>query len=337
MRRIPALVSTAALATVLAASLVGCSTGPSTDVDSCVPLYASGDASELVTATGDVGEQPNIDFPAPIVSRTPERTVLVEGEGIVATTGMTVDFDAAILDAATGEQLLATKFDGTPGVRYRAGEPAEEDAPVGSLAAALVCAQAGQRLAVTSTVLESGLDFSSVGLDDEASVVFVVDVQAVYLAKADGANQLPEDGMPHVVTAPDGTPGITVPSGGPPSESASSTIKAGGGAPIADGDNAVLNISIWVWPADDSDISQPYTSWGSVPITQPITEDPTAQAGVPKGVYDALLGAKVGSQVLAVVVPADSYAEGAWPSGTNSGDTLIYVIDVLGIQHLDEK
>ena len=121
MRRIPALVSTAALATVLAASLVGCSTGPSTDVDSCTPLYASGDASELVKATGEVGEQPKIDFPTPIVSTTPERTVLVEGDGIVETTGMTVDFDAVILDAATGEQLLATKFDGSPGVRYRAG------------------------------------------------------------------------------------------------------------------------------------------------------------------------------------------------------------------------
>lgn len=332
MRRIPALVSTAALATVLVASLVGCSTGPSTDADACSPVYPSGDSSELVKATGDVGEQPKIDFPAPISASTPERTVLVEGDGMVATTGMTVDFDAAILDAATGDQLLATKFDGSPGVRYRAGESAAEDAPVGSLAGALVCAQAGQRLAVTSTVLDSGLDFSSVGLTEDASVVFVIDVQAVYLAKADGVNQLPTDGMPNVVTAPDGTPGITLPDGGPPSESAHSTIKAGNGAPIADGDNAVINLSIWVWPGDGSDISQAYTSWGSVPLTQPVTEDPTAQTGVPKGVYDALLGAKVGSQVLAVVVPADSYAEGAWPGGTNSGDTLVYVIDVLGIQ-----
>jgi len=333
VRRFSALVSTAALATVLAATLVGCSTGPSTDVDSCTPLFAPGDASELVTATGAVGSEPKVEFPAPLVSKSPERSVLEEGEGIVATTGMTVDFDASIFNATTGDKLLATKFDGSQGVRYRAGasSSAEGEEP-GSLADALVCAQAGQRIAVTSTVLESGLDFSSVGLADDDTVVFVVDVQAVYLAKADGANQLPKDGMPTVVTAPDGTPGITVPDGDPPADTRSSVIKAGSGEAIADGDKAVLNLSIWVWPTDGGDVTQPYTSWGKTPITQPIANDPTGQQGVSKGVYDALLGAKVGSQVLVVVAPEDSYADGAWPSGTTAGDTLVYVIDVLGIQ-----
>lgn len=332
VRRIPALVSSAAFATVLAASLVACS-GPSTDVDACTPLFDSGDASSLVKATGDVGSAPKVDFPAPLVSKSPERSVLVDGDGIVATTGMTVDFDASIFDATTGEQLLATKYDGSQGVRYRAGESsATEDAEPGSLSSALVCAQEGQRVAVTSTVLESGLDFSSVGLGDDDTVVFVVDVQAVYPAKADGVNQLPQDGMPNVVTAPDGTPGITLPDGNPPAETKSSTIKAGSGEAIADGDSAVLNLSIWVWPTDGGEISQPYTSWGKTPITQPVSEDPTGQEGVPPGLFDALVGAKVGSQVLIVVAPDDSYAEGAWPAGTQAGDTLVYVIDVLGIQ-----
>jgi len=336
VRRIPALVSTAALATVLAASLVGCS-GPSTDVDSCTPLFTPGDASSLVEATGEVGSAPKVDFPAPLVSKTPERSVLEDGSGIVATTGMTVDFDASIFDATSGEQLLATKYDGSQGVRYRAGASTSADAEPGSLADALVCAQADQRIAVTSTVLESGLDFSSVGLGDDDTVVFVVDVQAVYLAKADGVNQLPQDGMPNVVTAPDGTPGITLPAGDPPSTTREATIKAGSGAALADGDNAVINLSIWVWPTDGSDIAQPYTSWGKTPVTQPVAEDPTGQAGVPKGVYEALVGAKVGSQVLVVVAPDDSFSDGAWPSGTKAGDTLVYVIDVLGIQQLDKK
>ena len=42
----------------------------------------------------------------------------------------------------------------------------------------------------------------------------VIDVTAAYLGKADGFNQLPKDGMPTVVTAVDGTPGITVPAAG---------------------------------------------------------------------------------------------------------------------------
>ena len=335
MRRISALVSTAALATVLTATLVGCSSGPSTDVDSCTPLFTPGDASELVEATGAIGSEPKVEFPAPLASDSPERSVLEEGDGIVAASGMTVDFDAAIYDASTGDKLLATKFDGSQGVRYRAGLTVLSDAPgaePGAFVEGLVCAQAGERLVITSPATESGVDFSTLGLSDDDTVVFVVDVQAVYLEKADGANQLPKDGMPTVVTAPDGTPGIALPDGNPPAETRSSVIKAGSGEAIADGDNAVLNMSIWVWPTDGADVSQAYTSWGKTPITQPIAEDPTGQQGVSKGVYDALLGAKVGSQVLVVVAPEDSYADGAWPQGTSAGDTLVYVIDVLGIQ-----
>ncbi|AYF99011.1 FKBP-type peptidyl-prolyl cis-trans isomerase [Protaetiibacter intestinalis] len=322
MRRIPALVSSVAVLTVLAASLAGCS--PSTA--SCTPTIAAGETSALVEATGEVGSKPAISIPAPLTAKTPERSVIVEGEGGFATEGSTVDFEVSLVDAANGEFLDSTGYDENAflGVAGRDG----------AMYQALVCARPGDRLAVTSTLGDSGLDVTSSATEDDLarSLVLVIDVRSIYLGKADGVNQLPQDGMPNVVTAPDGTPGVSVLTTEPPTETRISTIKAGSGVALADGDSAVLNLTAWVWPSDGSDLRQISTTWNKKPIVQLVANDPTAAQGVPPGVFDALVGARVGSQVLAVVAPDDSFADDSWPSGASAGDTLIYVIDVLGLR-----
>lgn len=332
MRRNPALLSSAAIAIVAAASLVGCTTDAAA---ACTPLVKGGDAASLVSASGPVGAVPTVDFPRSTAVDDPQRTVLVPGEGKVAQQGMTVDFDAIVIDAATGREVLSTTFDGSQGVRYIAGMSAGEDR-TSSLSDALVCAQPGQRLALVSTVADTGLDFASVGVQPDAPVVFVVDVQSVYLGKADGLNQLPLDGMPSVVTAVDGTVGISVPKSAPPAETRISTIKAGGGAEVADGDVAILQIASWIWPAEGEEPSSIQTTWSSTPLSVPVVNDATGRTGVTPGFHRAIEGAKVGSQILAVVTPDESYAPGAWPAGARDGSTIIYVIDVLGVQSSSE-
>ncbi|MFT4283290.1 MAG: hypothetical protein QM598_00475 [Protaetiibacter sp.] len=324
MRRTSALVSSVALVTVLSAALVGCAASPD-DVTACTPALASGNASSLVTATGEVGSTPKVEVPAPLVSPQPQRSVLEEGKGLVARKGMTVDFDAAIYDGETGAQLLETKFDGTQGVRFRAGlKTSEQQQKVGSLATSLVCAQPGQRIALTTTAVDSGLDLSSVGIsDDDHTIVLVIDVQEVFPGKADGLNQLPQDGMPVVVTAPDGTVGITVPSGiDVPSKDRTATIKLGSGARLAKGDLAVLQVASWSWPTgDDATISQKSSTWdvGGTPSTLVLTDE--GDQAVPAVLLDALVGTPVGSQVITVIAPQG-----------DSTEATVYVIDVLGVQ-----
>ena len=63
MRRLPALLTAAALATVLASSLTACSGIPG--FGGCTPAYEPGDASELVTASGSFASEPVVDFPTP--------------------------------------------------------------------------------------------------------------------------------------------------------------------------------------------------------------------------------------------------------------------------------
>src|SRR5690606_12912491 len=118
VRRNPALLSSAAIAIVAAASLSGC-TGDA--VAACTPLVDSGQGASRVTAKGAVGALPQVDFPSSITTHSPQRDVLVAGEGLVAQQGMTVDFDTVVVDAASGREVLTTNFDGAPGVRYTAG------------------------------------------------------------------------------------------------------------------------------------------------------------------------------------------------------------------------
>jgi len=52
---------------------------------------------------------------------------------------------------------------------------------------------------------------------------------------------------------------------------------------------------------------------------------------LPVGFYKALIGAKVGSQVLVVIPPKDGFGSSSSAFGFSDTDTVIMVIDVLGI------
>ncbi|QNO38712.1 hypothetical protein H4J02_06920 [Protaetiibacter sp. SSC-01] len=320
MRRTTALASSVAVVAVLSAALTGCAASPD-DVDACEPVLAPGNASSLVTVKGDVGSAPRVTIPTPLVSTEAQRTVIDEGEGLVAHVGMTVDFDAAVYDAATGDLINETAFDGTQAVRYRAGlETTDQQEQPTSVAQALVCAQPGQRIVLTTTAADTGLN---VGTAADSSLVFVIDVQDVFLGKADGVNQLPQDGLPVVVTAPDGTVGITVPSGvKPPTDYRTANIKLGSGAKLAEGDLAVIQLASWSWPTGEgADVTEKSSTWniGRTPNTLELARE--GEMALPEELLDALIGLPVGSQLLAVVPPAE---------GTD--EATVFVIDVVGIQ-----
>ena len=280
----------------------------------CEPI-ASGDASNLIEADGELGSEPEVDFPTPLVAKSAERTVLEQGEGEELRSGAVADIEYSILNGATGEVLGASDYADGPGARFTVDETAQ------TLGEALRCAQAGSRLAVATTAADvygpGGLE--QAGIDDDATLVFVVDVERTWLGKADGVNQLPADGMPTVVTAVDGTPGVVVPAEAAPSEARSSTIKAGDGAVVREDDDIVLHYSSFSWPAEVGEKpSAQDSSWGQSPITYTVSND--AEFG--EDVAEALVGATVGSQLL-VVVP-----------GQDAGAT-IFVLDILGVESDD--
>jgi peptidylprolyl isomerase len=313
VRRLPALLTAAALATVLASSLTACAGVPG--FGGCTPVYEPGDASELVTATGDTAE---VEFPTPLISEGSQVSTLIEGEGNPIGDRATVDLQLTILDGRTGELLLS---DGAEDQRRRYVAAGEES----SINQALLCAKLEGRIALTTTAqaaFGTGA-LQNEGFADEDTLVIVIDIAAIYLGKADGVNQLPQDDMPNVVTAPDGRPGVTVPSTEAPDELRTALVKAGDHATVKNGDHVVVQFSSFTWPAPGDIVNEVDSSWPDTPITVEADEDATASAaqGVPPVAAAQLVGTKVGSQVLVVI-----------PSDDQSGDTVIVVIDVLGIQ-----
>lgn len=311
-KRVPAMIGAAGL---VAAALAGCSLLPG--YGGCDAPYTSGDASSLVTADGSFGVKPTVDFPTPLVVSTPEVSVLEPGDGALVRDGDQVDYSFARFYGKDGQDLSGD----TATARVAAG--LDDDA----VSSALVCAHVGDRLALTATIAQAYGEGSGGDIGDDETVVVVIDVTAAYLGKADGFNQLPKDGMPTVVTAVDGTPGVTVPAQDPPAETTVSVIKGGDGRTLKADDTLVAHFSFWTWPTTEGDeptaIESSWTSHTAANL--PLTDS------LPSGLRDALVGQRIGSQVLVVLTPGEgSFPAGQGPAADDS--TYIFVFDLLGTQ-----
>lgn len=330
MRKLPAPIVAIGVAVGLVASLAACSSEPTSA--NCSPRPSAGESSDIIAATGDFGTKTDVTFPTPLVAKTTQVTELKSGKGRVLTDGDFADFQATIWVAATGEYLTGTTFDKTQPSRMDVGVDTDQLGPL------LECASVGSRIAGVSTLkqLFPSVDPTQAGLDENANLVVVVDVTGGFTGRATGVEQLPKAGLPSVVTAPDGTPGVTVPSSAAPTKLESAVLKQGDGAVVKEGDYVTFHYEGLIWgpPASVFD-----SSWADKAPTTTVAQayDESSKAGVFPGTDKAIIGQKVGSQVI-VIVPADkSYtsADGAAaPDSVAEGSTRIYVIDILSTQAL---
>jgi len=196
--------------------------------------------------------------------------------------------------------------------------------PAKGLRRALLCAQAGERLAAVIPPKE-GFAAGALGsaVQSADSIVLVVDVRKTYLARANGTNQVMAGGLPAVVLGPDGRPGIRVPAAPAPKRLEVADLKKGSGPVLRRGDTAIVHYTGVLW--NDNSVFD--STWrNGAPVDLPLK---TGSGGVVKGFVTALAGQHVGSQVLAVLPPDEAY--GATGSGTVPGDaTLVFVVDILG-------
>ena len=122
-----------------------------------------------------------------------------------------------------------------------------------------------------------------------------------------------------VVTAADGTPGLTIPKSDPPTDLKVAVLKQGDGEKVTETNSMVVHYTGVLW--EEQTVFD--SSWEKgVPTVF------TADAIVP-GLATALVGQQVGSQVLVVIPPELGYGEqgsGAIPANA----TLVFVVDILG-------
>nr|WP_277348942.1 FKBP-type peptidyl-prolyl cis-trans isomerase [Microbacterium sp. CFH 90308] len=125
--------------------------------------------------------------------------------------------------------------------------------------------------------------------------------------------------MPEVSLDENGVPTVTVPGGEPPTETEVAVLKKGDGPAVAPGDTVMLHYAGVRWSNGvvfDS-------SWAAGSPTAVVTTDLIA------GYREALEGQTVGSQVLVVIPPTDAYGEGEINDEDLTGETLVFVVDIL--------
>jgi hypothetical protein len=317
VRKLASVIVTAGLLVTLSA----CSSAPSTEfADGCGP---SGNA-RLVTADGAFGADPEAEFPTPIISRSADMAVLERGDGEQVRPDGAVDALLSIYNAETGDALISQTGE-LVGVTIRT--LVDGTFP---FTAAMTCATEGSRIVATGDQNEL-FGPNGLGLADDTALVVVADIEDAYIGRADGADQLIPSGLPAVVLAPNGRPGFTFPSDTPPTDLRIADLKSGSGQTVEEGDSVLVNYSGIVWGSD----TLFDTTWDDRVPRAVTALDFTASddgSGVVPGFAEALIGARVGSQVIAVIPPEFGYPAGSAPPAIGEDATLVFVIDILAVQ-----
>jgi FKBP-type peptidyl-prolyl cis-trans isomerase len=315
-------------------SLVGCgSSGETSSEPECTPT-ASGSASDAVEVTGGGDDALAATFPQPTsAGDATQRTVVTEGdaEGMVAVDGSTVSASLAVYNGTSGvqiDELTATQ------------DFVLEDPLFAGIQDALRCSVAGDVVAAVIPPAEAFGDqgVPEISLAATDSLVFIAEVTDVtetvsaspspsstveVLPRADGADQPATPGLPTVTLADDGAPTIAIPDAAAPADLQIAVLKQGEGAEVADGATVTVHYTGVVWETGEVFDS----SW--------TRGEPTAfpTDGVIPGFSAALVGQKVGSQVIAVIPPAEGYGD-APPEGSpiTATSTLVFVVDILAVQ-----
>ena len=317
------LLSSLAVAGVLTLALAACTSG--TDADSasatCSPI-GSGASAEKVTVGGSFGAEPEVSFDKGLKTKETEREVVTAGKGRKAEDGDAVKFAFAVYNARTGDKLEAAGF----GDDEKIPLTVSEDQAIAGIVKSLQCSAEGERVVSVVPPADAFGDQGNETLDVKGtdSLVFVFDVFEVTksvkpLEKADGKAQDAEAGLPTVTLADNGEPTITVPKTDPPTELEIANLKTGSGATVDDGDTVTVHYTGVLW----KDGSVFDSSWAS---GQPAS---FATTGVIPGFGKALVGQKVGSQVIAVIPPSEGYGEAGSGTKITGTDTLVFVIDIL--------
>lgn len=315
VRRLPALVTAVGL---VGFGLVGCASEQPLDGACERPTASANTVAELVTVEGAPGEVPDVEAYTPIrVEETSWADVAAGSGTALRADDQLVVFDVAIFDGETGDQLVATAYDGG----LDAAPLTEWTNVFPSLGEAFECGREGGR--IVAAIPAGELDpraAESLGVD--GSAIVVLDLRKVYLAKADGVDQfVTGNGMPTVVRAPDGRPGIIIPDADAPSDLRVQVLKKGRGAEVTGGVPVRVAYTGVLW--EDRAVFDSTWEDDKVPVSFELDS-------VIEGFRQALEGQTVGSQVLVVVPPELGYGDA--DSGTiPGGSTLVFVVDILGL------
>ena len=301
---------------LVALALAGCS---SPGGDNCIP---SGAASSAVKVDGEFGAVPTITFDKGLTVSTTERSVAIAGTGAAVANGDTVTINYSLYNGTTGLEIEKSEYPETSSIPFPIDTAATSFV---GLAKAISCTTVGTRIvAVIPNAEGFGAQAEQAGIGAEDTLVFVIDVTSIAakpLAEATGTPVEPLAGFPEVVFT-DGNPTVTIPDGDVPADYAIETLIQGDGAVVAEGATVIVNYEGVNWNTGEVFDS-------SFDRGEPAT---FSTQGVIQGFHDALVGQKVGSRVVVVIPSELGYGDTGSGDLIKGGDTIVFVVDILGVQ-----
>ena len=313
MRKASALIITAGL---VMTALTACAT-PGTAQASCETTTTSGAASELVSATGDFGTAPDVNFPTPLKSATTQRSEIIAGSGDKLVAGQLISAEINIYNGTNGNVIAQGAYDDANVPLFLLN-----GADITGITDGLLCARVGERVVIVVAPDDgfAGADTQPAGIAATDTLVVVVDVVKAFLPRADGVDQTVANGLPAVVLDENGVPGVVVPGGDAPTTLEVGVLKKGAGQKVVEDSNVVVNLIGVLWK-DKKVVSSTWTDGAPTQIVP---------NGVLTGLATSLIGQTVGSQIVAVIPPDQGYRDTATAS-IPAGSTLIFVVDILGV------
>lgn len=329
MRKLAAIVASTVL---VAIALSGCS-NTSKNLDEalfsgikneCAPLVTGSTADQIEVTVKKTGK-PKVTFPTPLKATNTQSKIVLEGTGPTFTGNQLVSFEFQGYNARTGELFQSSAWNGTDNASEVLAKPTASGGA--DFCHALTGAREGSVVAVAMSPKDShgAQPIESIGVRKNDSLVFLFKLNKIYLPRANGEAQLPKTGFPQVVTDASGVPGLVMQNWDKPgfSEFASETLIKGFGPTVKKNDWVTVHYSGFVWSGSKTKFD---SSWDkNTPAKFQLTDGQL----IP-GFIKALVGQRVGSQVVAVLPPNEAYGEqesGSIPANS----TLIFVIDILGV------
>jgi peptidylprolyl isomerase len=289
-----------------------------------------------VTVTGEFGTAPTVTFDGQVNRVDTEYNVLTEGTGATIEDGDSIFAHIYIGNGFTREKAFSTYDppEPAPGQKQTAAQKrpkptlvtlSKDTLPV--IRTALIGHTVGSRIEVLATPKDSyaGNGAPDIGIANEDSVVFVFDIISDVLDAPEGTARKAPASLPSLVEKDGKVTAFDFAGTGDPAKGLQViTLVQGTGRAIEAGAPIAMRYLGQVWGA-----KKPFDE--NYKAEQPGSFN-IGVGELVKGWDRGLVGVKAGSRVVLVIPPKLGYgAKGNKDAGIKGTDTLVFVIDVLGV------
>ena len=276
------------------------------------PMPPASSSLDSIKVSGAWLKEPKVEVKAPFGIDKTRSKAIIQGKGPKATADAYLQLHYYGVNGSTGKV-----FDQS----YAAGQPVimSLSSVVAGFKNGLVGQQEGSRVLIAmpgSDGYDSNGGQPSADIEVGDTLIFVVDLVQVQRTGPEGETVTPKAGLP-TVSGTSGTPTIDIPQTTAPTSMQSQVLVKGTGPKITAKDTILTHYVGYSWKnrkAIDTHYDQPDVGQLSAAIP-----------GWQKG----LVGQTVGSRVLLVLPPSDSFPQGSNNPPVDAGDTVVYLVDVL--------